>query len=148
MCVREPHLPALSSANSEAIVSISIAGANTNACSKTKLAEAIRYALSRRDRLTRFIGDGRIEIDSNVIERAIRPVALNRKDAFFAGSDGGAENWAIVTSFIETCKLAGVDPQAYMTDVLTKIVDAHLASKLDELMPWAFPTPIALRGVA
>ena len=65
---------------------------------KTKLAEAIRYALSRWDGLTRFIDDGRIEIDSNVVERAIRPIALNRKNALFAGSDGGAENWAIVAS--------------------------------------------------
>ena len=114
---------------------------------KTKLAEAIRYALSRWDGLTRFIDDGRIEIDSNVVERAIRPIALNRKNALFAGSDGGAENWAIVASLIETCKLNGVDPQAYMADVLTKIVNGHLASKLDELTPWAYATPIALRDV-
>ncbi|BBU64271.1 hypothetical protein MSC49_42060 (plasmid) [Methylosinus sp. C49] len=115
---------------------------------KTKLAEAIRYALSRWDGLTRFIDDGYIEIDSNVVERAIRPIALNRKNALFAGSDGGAENWAIVASLIETCKLNGVDPQAYMTDFLTKMVDGHLASKLDELMPWAYATPIALKVVA
>ena len=115
---------------------------------KTKLAEAIRYALSRWDGLTRFIDDGRIGIDSNVVERAIRPIALNRKNALFAGSDGGAENWAIVASLVETCKLNGVDPQAYMADVLTKIVNGHLASKLDELMPWAYATPIVLRDVA
>ncbi|MGJ0507695.1 MAG: IS66 family transposase [Methylocystis sp.] len=115
---------------------------------KTKLAEAIRYALSRWDGLTRFIDDGRIEIDSNIVERAIRPIALNRKNALFAGSDGGAENWAIVASIIETCKLNGVDPQAYIADVLNKIVDGHLASKLDELMPWAYAQPIALKDVA
>ena len=115
---------------------------------KTKLAEAIRYALSRWDGLTRFIDDGRIEINSNVVERAIRPIALNRKNALFAGSDGGAENWAIVASLIESCKLNGVDPQAYLADVLTKIVNGHLASKLDELMPWAHAMPIALRDVA
>ena len=108
---------------------------------KTKLAEAIRYALSRWEGLTRFIDDGRIEIDSNIVERAIRPIALNRKNALFAGSDGGAENWAIVASLIETCKLNGVDPQAYMADVLVKIVTGHLASKLDELMPWAYAQP-------
>ncbi len=89
---------------------------------KTKLAEAIRYALSRWDGLTRFIDDGRTEIDSNIVERAIRPIALNRKNALFAGSDGGGENWAIVASLIETCKLNGVDPMAYMADVLAKIV--------------------------
>ena len=114
---------------------------------KTKLAEAIRYALSRWDGLTRFIDDGRIEIDSNVVERAIRPITLNRKNALFAGSDGGAENWAIAASLIETCKLNGVDPQAYLADVLTKIVNGHLVSKLEELMPWAYATPIALTDV-
>jgi transposase len=115
---------------------------------KTKLAEAIRYALSRWDGLTRFIDDGRIEIDSNIVERAIRPIALNRKNALFAGSDGGAESWAIVASLIETCKLNGVDPQAYMADVLTKIVNGHLASKLAELLPWAYAQPAMLDDAA
>jgi transposase len=115
---------------------------------KTKLAEAIRYALSRWDGLTRFLDNGRIEIDSNIVERAIRPIALNRKNALFAGSDGGAENWAIVASLIETCKLNGVDPLAYMTDVITKIVEGHLASKLDELMPWAYAPPVEIKVVA
>jgi transposase len=77
---------------------------------KTKLAEAIRYTLSRWDGLCRFVDDGRIEIDSNVVERAIRPIALNRKNALFAGSDGGAEHWAVIASLIETCKLTNVDP--------------------------------------
>ena len=93
--------------------------------------------------MTRFIDDGRIEIDSNVVERAIRPIALNRKNALFAGSDGGAENWAIVASLIETCKLNGLDPQAYLADVLTKIVNGHLARKLDELAPWAYAPAVA-----
>ncbi len=115
---------------------------------KTKLAEAIRYALSRWDGLTRFVDDGRIEIDSNVVERAIRPIALNRKNALFAGSDGGAQNWAIVASLIETCKLNGVDPLAYLADVLARIVNGHLASKVEELMPWGYATPVALRDVA
>jgi len=88
---------------------------------KTKLAEAIRYALSRWEGLTRFLDDGRIEIDSNVVERAIRPIALNRKNALFAGSDGGGEHWAVIASLIETCKLAGIEPQAYLTDVITKM---------------------------
>jgi len=78
---------------------------------KTKLAEAIRYARSRWEGLTRFLDDGRIEIDTNVVERAIRPIALNRKNALFAGSDGGGEHWAIIASLIETCKLRGMDPQ-------------------------------------
>jgi transposase len=115
---------------------------------KTKLAEAIRYALSRWDGLTRLVDDGRIEIDSNIVERAIRPIALNRKNALFAGSDGGAENWAIVASLIETCKLNSVDPQAYMADVLIKIVDGHLARKIDDLMPWAYAPLVELKDVA
>ena len=105
---------------------------------KTKLAEAIRYALSRWEGLTRFLDDGRIEIDSNTVERSIRPIALNRKNALFAGSDGGGENWAIVASLIETCKLCGVDPQAYLADTLAKIVNGHLNSQIDDLLPWAY----------
>ena len=103
---------------------------------KTKLAEAIRYALSRWDGLTRFLDDGRIEIDSNIVERSIRPIALNRKNALFAGSDGGAEHWAVIASLIETCKLTGVDPRAYITDVISKIVNGHPNSRIDELLPW------------
>ncbi len=115
---------------------------------KTKLAEAIRYALSRWEGLTRFIDDGRIEIDSNTVERSIRPIALNRKNALFAGSDGGGENWAIVASLIETCKLCGVDPQAYLADTLATIVNGHLHRQIVELLPWAYALPEALRDVA
>jgi transposase len=79
---------------------------------KSKLAEAIRYALSRWDGLIRFLDDGRIEIDSNTVERSIRPIALNRKNALFAGSDGGGENWAVIATLVENCKLNGVDPYA------------------------------------
>jgi transposase len=115
---------------------------------KTKLAEAIRYALSRWDGLCRFVDDGRIEIDSNVVERTIRPIALNRKNALFAGSDGGAEHWAVIASLIETCKLNGVDPYAYLTATITKIVNGHPNARLDELQPWAHPAAPALRNVA
>jgi transposase len=107
---------------------------------KSKLAEAIRYALSRWEGLTWFLDDGRIEIDSNVVERAIRPIALNRKNALFAGSDGGGGHWAVVASLIETCKLVGVDPQRYLTDVITKIVGGHPNSRIDDLLPWAYAT--------
>jgi transposase len=115
---------------------------------KTKLAEAIRYALSRWEGLARFIDDGRIEIDSNVVERSIRPIALNRKNALFAGSDGGGENWAVVASLIESCKLCGFDPQAYLADTLAKIVSGHLNSQIDDLLPWAYAQPEPLRDVA
>ncbi len=115
---------------------------------KTKLAEAIRYALSRWDGLCRFVDDGRIEIDSNVVERAIRPIALNRKNALFAGSDGGAEHWAVIASLIETCKLNDVDPYAYLAATITKIVNGHPNSRLDELLPWAYPVePMTLQNM-
>jgi transposase len=115
---------------------------------KTKLAEAIRYALSRWDGLCLFLDDGRVEIDNNVVERAIRPLALTRKNALFAGSDSGADHWATIASLIETCKLIGVDSQAYLTDVITRIVNGHPQNRLDELLPWAYaPTPV-LRNVA
>ncbi|MCF6115108.1 IS66 family transposase [Mesorhizobium muleiense] len=104
---------------------------------KTKLAEAIRYALSRWDGLSRFLDDGRIEIDSNTVERSIRPIALNRKNALFAGSDGGAEHWAVVASLVETCKLNGVEPLGYLADVLTRIVSGHPNSQINDLLPWA-----------
>ena len=71
-------------------------------------------------------------------ERSIRPIVLNRKNALFAGHDQGAENWACIASLIETCKLHGVDPQAYFTDVLTRLVNLWPAARLDELMPWAW----------
>ncbi|MCR4282779.1 MAG: IS66 family transposase [Bauldia sp.] len=115
---------------------------------KTKLAEAIRYALSRWEGLTRFLDDGRIEIDSNVVERAIRPIALNRKNALFAGSDGGGEHWAIIASLIETCKLGGIDPQSYLADVITRIVNGHPNSRIDDLLPWAYAPLHQLKAVA
>src|SRR3954452_11139194 len=108
---------------------------------KSKLAEAIRYTLSRWEGLTRFIDDGRIELDNNTVERSIRPIALNRKNALFAGSDGGAEHWATIASLIETCKLNDVDPLCYLTDVLTRIVNGHLNSNIDQLLPWAYRKP-------
>ena len=105
---------------------------------KSLIAEAIRYGLNHWEGLTRFLDDGRIELDTNIVERSIRPIVLNRKNALFAGHDLGAENWACIASLIETCKLTGVDPQAYFTDVLTKLVNLWPASRIDELMPWAW----------
>ena len=115
---------------------------------KTKLAEAIRYALSRWDGLSRFLDDGCIEIDSNVVERSIRPIALNRKNALFAGSDGGGEHWAVIASLIETCKLIGLDPQSYLADVITRIINGHPNSRIDELLPWAYHAAQPLKDVA
>ena len=79
------------------------------------------------------------------MERSIRPIALNRKNALFAGSDGGGEHRAIIASLIETCKLNGVDPYAYLADVISKIVNGHPNSRIDELLPWAYPAARSLK---
>jgi transposase len=115
---------------------------------KTKLAEAIRYALSRWQGLCLFLNDGRVEIDNNVVERSIRPLALTRKNALFAGSDGGAEHWAVIASLIETCKLIGVEPYRYLADVITRIVHGHPQSAIDRLLPWAYHATTELKAVA
>ena len=103
-------------------------------------AKAMRYGLRHWGGLTRFLDDGRVELDTNIVERSMRPQALTRKNALFAGHDDGAENWAILASLIETCKLNGVDPQPYFADVLDKLVNLWPASRLDELLPWAWAT--------
>lgn len=103
---------------------------------KSPTAEAIRYALSHWAGLTRFVEDGRIEIDNNAVERAIRPQALTRKNALFAGSDGGAQHWATLASLIETARLNGVDPLAYLAGVLEALAAGHPITRLDELLPW------------
>jgi hypothetical protein len=115
---------------------------------KTKLAAAIRYALSRWHGLCLFFDDGRVEIDSNVVERTIRPLALTRKNALFAGSDGGAEHWAVIASLIETCKLIGLEPYRCLADVITRILNGHPNSRLDELLPWAYHATTELMPVA
>ena len=99
-------------------------------------AEAIRYALNHRDGLERFLEDGRVEMDSNIVERAIRPLVLSRKNALFASGDDGGRRWADLASLIETCKLNGVNPQVYLTDLLTRLVNGWPQSRIDELMPW------------
>jgi transposase len=103
-----------------------------------KLADALSYGLNHWDGLCRFLDDGRIEIDSNTVERSIRGLALTRKNALFAGHDRGAAGWAMIASLLETCKLNQVDPLAWTTDVLTKLVNRWPASRIDELMPWAY----------
>lgn len=110
---------------------------------RSPTAEAIRYALNHWDGLERFLADGRIEIDSNSVERAMRPVALSRKNSLFAGSDDGGANWAALASLIETCKLNRVNPHTYLTDLLTRLVDGWPQNRIDELMPWLW-TPQTL----
>jgi transposase len=110
----------------------------TRVSGKSGIADELRYGLNHWEGLIRFLDDGRIELDTNIIERGIRPIVLNRKNALFAGHDEGAENWACVASLVETCKLNDVEPQAYIADVLDKLVNLWPASRIDELMPWAW----------
>jgi transposase len=99
-------------------------------------AEAIRYALNHHDGLVRFLNDGRIELDANTVERAIRPICLSRKNALFASGDEGGTRWAAVASLVETCKLNGIDPQRYFTEALTRLINGWPNNRIDELMPW------------
>ena len=102
---------------------------------KGELAKAMRYGLKRWQAFTLFLEDGRVAIDNNPAERAIRPVALGRKNYLFAGSNAGGETLADALSIIETAKLCGLNPEAYLADVLARIND-HMVSRLDELLPW------------
>lgn len=102
---------------------------------KSDLAKAMRYTLGRWAALNRYADDGRIEIDNNAAERSIRGIALGRKNWLFAGSDTGGERAAAIYSLIETCKLNGIDPQAYLRSVLTCIAD-HPINRITGLLPW------------
>ena len=103
---------------------------------KSKLGEAIRYALTRWEGLSRFLDDGRIDLDSNTVERSIRPLALNRKNALFAGSDEGGDNWAVIATLIECCKLNDINPHEWLAETLTRLANGHPANSVGELMPW------------
>ncbi len=105
---------------------------------KSKLADTIRYGLSRWPGFTRFLDDGSVEVDINVVERSIRPIALTLKNALFVGSDGGGEHWATIGSLVETAKLNDVVPQTYFAEVITRIVAGHPQSRIDDLLPWLF----------
>jgi len=106
---------------------------------KSALASAIRYALRHWNGLGIFLEDGRVEIDSNTVERTIRPIKLGCKNHLFAGSDGGAKGWAIIASVIQTAKLNDVEPLAYLRDVLERIVSGKTkANQLASLLPWAW----------
>jgi transposase len=105
---------------------------------KSPLGEALRYIFKLWNGLSLFLEDGRIEIDSNNIERTIRPIALNRKNALFAGHDEGGQNWGVIASLIETAKLNKVDPQAYLARTLTAIVQGHKQNRIDDLLPWNY----------
>jgi hypothetical protein len=108
---------------------------------RSPLADAIRYALVRWPALCQFLDDGRVELDTNTVERAIRPIALGRKNHLFAGSDGGADRWAIVCSLITTARLNDREPYAYLKNVLDCMTNGHPVSRLDDLLPWNWTMP-------
>ncbi|WP_439371730.1 IS66 family transposase [Bradyrhizobium sp. DASA03120] len=103
---------------------------------KSKLAEAIRYAVSRRAIFERFLTDGRIELDSNIVERAIRPQTITRKNSLFAGSDGGGRTWATIATLLQTAKMNNVDPFAWLALTLQRIANGWPSGEIDALMPW------------
>jgi len=108
-----------------------------------EVAKAMDYMLKRIEAFTRFLGDGRICISNNAAERALRGIALGRKAWLFAGSDRGGERAAVMFTLIETAKLNGVDPQAWLADVLGRIAD-HNIQRLDELLPWKWKAALQL----
>jgi hypothetical protein len=106
------------------------------------LAEALRYTIKRREALTRFVTDGRLEADNNIAENAMRKIALGRRNYLFAGSDSGGERAASIYTLVMTARLNGLNPEAYLKEVLTKIAEGHTINRIDELMPWRM-TPTA-----
>lgn len=111
---------------------------------KSAMAKALVYGRKRWDALTRYLDDGRTEIDNNIAERAIRAIAIGRKNWLFAGSTAGGERAAALYTVIETAKLNGLEPQAYIADVIEKIAQGWSASRWDELMPWNWSPPQAM----
>ena len=104
---------------------------------RSKLAQAIRYAFNHWTGLVRFLDDGRLELDTNIVERAMRPIALGRKNALFAGADSGGRHWSILATLIQTAKLNNVEPLAWLTNVLQRMVSRQTKRReLDQLLPW------------
>ena len=115
---------------------------------KNDLAKALQYALGRWDALARFTTDGRLAIDNNVAERALRGIAVTRKNFLFLGSDKGGERAAIIYTALETARLNGIDPEAWLTDVLEQLARGRSQLDLEPLMPWNWRKPAALASAA
>jgi len=110
----------------------------TRLSGRSEMGKAVAYLLNHWDGLTLFLEDGRVEMDTNLVENQIRPLTLTRKNALFAGHDEGGRSWSRLASLIATCKLNGADPYAWMKATLEAIAHGHPQSRIDELMPWAF----------
>ena len=110
---------------------------------KLELAKAFRYTIARREELTRFVTDGRLEVDNNTAENAMRGIALGRKNYLFCGSDSGGERAAAIYTLVATAKLNGLNPEAYLRDILAKIAEGHTINRIDELVPWRMIPPAA-----
>ena len=109
---------------------------------RSQLAEALRYIIKRRTALTRFAIDPRLEADNNIAENAIRSIALGRRNWLFAGSHSGGQRAAAMYSILQTAKLNGINPEAYLTDIFSRIAAGHPINRISELMPWAFQSPL------
>ena len=105
---------------------------------KSDLGKALHYMLRRRDGFRLFLDDGHVDMNSSLVETAIRSPAMNRRNALFAGHDEGGRNWARFASLIGACALNGVEPSAHLRDLLTSIATGHLDRDIDALMPWAY----------
>jgi len=116
--------------------------------SKTALAKAIQYALTRWDALARYAGDGRLAIDNNPAERSLRGIAITRKNFLFLGSQAGGDRAATLYTVLETAKLNGLDPEAYFADVLDRMAKGHAINQLAELLPWNWKLPAAAAKLA
>ena len=105
--------------------------------SQSDLAKAMRYTLGHWDGLARFLDDGRLEVDTNTVERTMRNVAQGRKSSLFAGSEEGAETWAVLASLLQTARLNGLDPYTWLNDVLERIVSGAVKNNdLEQLLAW------------
>lgn len=115
---------------------------------KSEMAKAISYGRKRWTALTRFLDDGRLEIDNNIAERSLRGIAVGRRNWLFAGSRVGGERAAAICTVIETCKMNGIEPQTYIADVIAKIANDWPAARWDELMPWNWQAPLDFARLA
>lgn len=109
---------------------------------KSPPGEALKYIAKYWDGLCLFLTDGRTELDNNTVARSIRPIALNSKNALFAGHDAGAENWAVIASLIETCKLNAVDPHAWLAATLSAIAGGRMQSRVEDLLLWNYASKV------